>query len=186
MNRAVDSLPLTAVLALVFATVGCSNHRGILGVDDCADVPPGAVPEIAGTKVCNWQTVQTENAFRDQMVLYHCDFVGRTSELSPAAKERLARRVSSDDMGVNDWVIEPTQEAELDRIRVQSVMNQLATLGVAEVNVVIGNPPALGLRGPLAEQTARAIGGRGRNGGAGFSAIGNQSQSRSGGIGVFR
>lgn len=163
MSSSIHVRTLIAIAGFFVSIAGCSSQQGILGVDRCADVPSGAVPELAGTKICRWHDAQVRNAFGDQMVLYQCDFVGRTAELSPSAKARLIRRISFDNMEERVWVIESSSDDSIDQNRVQSVLNQLATLGATQADVVIGSPPALGLRGPQAERTARSIGGQGNS-----------------------
>ena len=50
-------------------TLGCASRGGILGVDCCADIPAGAIPQPAGAKLCDWQTAQVSSAVVDQTVL---------------------------------------------------------------------------------------------------------------------
>ena len=147
---------------------GCTSCRGIPGIDCCADVPLGAIPEPAGTKVCNWQSVQVANAYADQSVLYRSDFIGDSSELSPAAIKRMSRLAHDGSASHLPWVIEPSENAALDQARLHSAIAQLAELCASPVDVSIGIPAALGLSGPQAEQLGVGIG-QNRNVGTGFS-----------------
>lgn len=163
-SLAVVSLAAGAIAAGSLIVGGCASRGGILGVDCCADIPAGAVPEPAGTKVCNWQNVQVSSALADQTVLYQADFVGKSDSLSPAAIQRLARNVSSGLAATQPAIIETSGDASLDAARLNVVNRQLASFGVTLPIVEIATPAALGLRGPDAEQAARAIGNAGNAG----------------------
>lgn len=139
-------------------TVGCASRGGILGVDRCADVPAGAIPEPPGTKVCNWQTAQVRSAIADQTVLYQADFVARTESLSPAALDRMSRHAQSDLANVQPWVIEPSGDEGLDARRMAMVNEELSQRGITPTEVQLATPAALGLRGSLAERVARGVG----------------------------
>lgn len=168
-QKKATSLVLTGLIAgsLTIGSLvmsGCASRGGILGVDCCADIPAGAVPELAGTKVCNWQTAQVSSAIGDQTVLYQADFIGTSANLSPGAIERMARNANSGLAAVQPSLIEPSGNASLDTSRVNTVNVQLASLGVTSPMVEVATPAALGLQGPLAEQVA---GGFGNNANAG-------------------
>jgi hypothetical protein len=146
------------LITLMSSIAGCANRGGFLGVDYCADVPAGAVPEIAGTKVCNWQTEQIAGAIADQAVLYQADFLGSSDQLSPAALDRISRHAQSNLANVLPWVIEPSGDSTLDTARVASTINALSVRGVPPTDVQIATPAALGLTGPQAERVARGFG----------------------------
>ena len=147
---------------------GCASRGGVLGVDCCADVPAGAIPEAAGAKVCAWQISQVTSAIADQTVLYQADFIGKTEVLSPGAVERMARNANSG-LAKRPAFIEPSGDTSLDAARVNSVSIQLASLGIGSPIVELATPAALGLRGPQAERVARISG-----------SFGNSSSSRTG------
>ncbi|WP_236623824.1 hypothetical protein [Rhodopirellula baltica] len=150
-----------AATSLAFAlatTVGCTSRGGILGVDRCADIPAGAIPEPAGSKVCNWQTAQVTGAVADQTVLYNADFIGTSAELSPGATERMARNANSGLAVTQPSLIEPSGNHELDAARVNAVVGQLASFGITSPVVEVATPAALGLRGPQAERVASGFG----------------------------
>ncbi len=161
---------LTIVLLIAGMCIlgGCASRGGILGVDCCADVPAGAIPEPAGTKVCNWQSQQVGSAIADQTVLYQADFVASTASLSPAAVQRLSRHAQSNLANVQPWVIEPSGNESLDSQRVAMTVEELSRRGITPVDVQIATPAALGLRGPEAERVAGGFG----NNGNGNSAVG--------------
>ena len=171
---------LGLLLALTFA--GCAHRHDVLGVDCCADIPEGAIPEPPGTKLCNWQTMQVSAAAADQFVLYRCDFVGDSTSLSPAALDRVGRLVQAGAAGNLPWIVEPSDDAAIDLARVDSVISELSGRGVSPVDVSIATPAALGLTGTLAEgilgtQVGNGRGsfnslGRGRSGFGGFGRFG--------------
>lgn len=150
------------------ATCGCASRGGIMGVDCCADIPAGAIPEPAGAKVCNWESAQVTAAIADQTVFYKSDFIGTSENLSPGAMERMARNASSGLATMQPVYVEPSGDAELDAERVVSVNMKLASLGVDMPTAEVATPAALGLRGPFAEQAAGGFAGnRGSSTGTG-------------------
>ena len=85
-------LTLLAIILLLPAA-GCQNGKGIRGVDNCAEIPCGAIPAPPGTNVYQWQETQVGKASLDQGVFYQADFVSRTSTLAPAARKKRARMI---------------------------------------------------------------------------------------------
>ncbi|QDV45856.1 hypothetical protein Enr13x_57590 [Stieleria neptunia] len=184
---------LTGLIVVSLAASGCASRGGILGVDCCADVPAGAVPQQAGAKLCDWQTAQVGGAVADQTMLYRSDFIGTSTTLSPGAIERMARNANSGLAGMQPAMIEPSGDASLDAARVNSVNRQLVSFGVTAPTTEIATPAALGMRGPLAERVASGFGGT-RNSSAGTGApisqtsgLGSQSGSFGGNLpgGIF-
>ncbi|KLU06085.1 putative signal peptide protein [Rhodopirellula islandica] len=181
-------LATIGLAAASLTTLGCTSRGGVLGVDRCADIPAGAIPEPAGSKVCNWQSAQVTGAVADQTVLYHADFVGTSAELSPGAIERMARNANSGLAGIQPSFVEPSGSNELDAARVNAVTVQLASFGIPSPVVEVASPAALGLRGPQAERVASGFGTiRNSSSGTGApisqpSGLGGQSNGFSGGI----
>ncbi|MEE2938556.1 MAG: hypothetical protein VYA84_21425 [Planctomycetota bacterium] len=151
-------IPCAIVLLVCVLPLGCSQHRGVLGHDCCADIPAGAIPAPAGSKICDWQTEQVTAAAADQTVLYQADFVDRSATLSPAALKRLSRQAQTDLAVARAWVIEPSGQATLDTARVEAVSRELAIRGVESPLIQIAIPAALGLTGPQAERVAGSLG----------------------------
>lgn len=159
---------------------GCKQHGGILGVDRCADIQPGAIPEPAGTKICNWQAAQTANAYTDQVTLYRSDFVGDSTVLAPAARDRISRQLLHAESPATQgpWIVEPSGDKALDAARLEAVSHFLAERGVAALDVVLGTPPAIGLAYPFSEQAAQGLGQRGTGRQrSGANALGGQRSS---------
>lgn len=160
-KRIGDKFLHQAVAAWMLSTLlstGCASKGGICGVDCCADIPSGAIPQPAGTKVCEWQTAQVNSALNDQFVLYHADFVGDGVKLSPAAIARLARNTAGGFGNDRPYVIEPSADSSIDAARVGAVAEELASMGIANANIEIATPAAIGLRGTIAEGVALQIG----------------------------
>lgn len=158
-SRLTSRLACTSLIFPMLLAFGCASHGGFSGIDKCADIPAGAIPEPAGAKVCDWQTAQVLSAAADQTVLYRADFIGPTVELSPAASERLARHAASGLAELQPWVVEPSGDNERDARRVSHVTDRLAALGVTEARVVVAIPAAIGVSG---QQMMRATNGLGR------------------------
>jgi len=186
MNSTQKLIALTIVAAGSLFS-GCANRGGILGVDCCADIPAGAIPEPAGNKVCNWQTAQVANAIADQAVLYQADFISTTDQLSPAALDRMSRHAQSNLANVLPWVVEPSGEANLDASRIASALTALSARGVTPIDIQIATPAALGLSGPQAEGVARNSGNNGNSSGgtgaptsrpSGLGGLGNAAGGR--------
>ncbi len=158
MNKPRMPRRFSLVMIVAFTLSGCAHHEGVLGVDRCADIPAGAVPETAGAKICNWETMQVSSALADQSVMYRSDFVGATADLSPAALERIGRLAHSGSSHGIQWFVEPSDEEELDIARVESVTHELSKRGVSSIDVSIATPAAVGLSGPQAERIASGLG----------------------------
>ena len=167
----------TSCLAIaLITTTGCASRGGILGVDRCADIPAGAIPEPAGVKTCNWQTAQVSSAEADQTVFYKCDFIGNSAKIAPEAINRIARTASSGLATTQPSIIEPSGDEALDAARVTAVSLQLSSYGIPQPVVTVAIPAALGMQGIRAEQIADGLGNFGnngaRNGGRGYQPMG--------------
>lgn len=167
----------TSCLAIALITTsGCASRGGILGVDRCADIPAGAIPEPAGVKNCNWQTAQVSSAEADQTVFYKCDFIGNSAKIAPEAINRIARTASSGLATTQPSIIEPSGDEALDAARVTAVSLQLSSYGIQQPVVTVAIPAALGMQGIRAEQIADGLGNFGnngaRNGGRGYQPMG--------------
>ncbi|QDV59267.1 hypothetical protein [Rosistilla oblonga] len=147
-----------ALTLVSLAAIGCASRGGFLGVDCCADIPAGAIPEPAGAKLCDWQTAQVTSAVADQTVFYQSDFIGTSATLSPAAIDRMARNANSGLVFSQPSIVEPSGNDLRDAARVESVIAQLASLGVAAPVVEVATPAALGMQGQLAERVGGGFG----------------------------
>ena len=162
---------MIAIMLFGLALMGCANRGGIFGVDCCADIPEGAIPEVAGTKIYEIQKAQVLQARRDLNVFYQADFVGKTAELSPLASTRVAQRPKNAPENSAPFIVEPSGDPNLDSERVSSVKRQLTESGIDYGPVEVALPSAMGLRGPFAEASlpgSQFQGGRAGMGNRGF------------------
>ena len=176
MNKSLTTLLFLALLA---SATGC-HHHGKGWLDCHSDYCPGAVPEPAGAKICRWQEAQVRNAEIDQTVLYRCDFVGDSLEIGPQAKERLLRLLHSGSLSNSVVVVEKTSNPNLDQERLEHVVEQLAAMGAAPLDAMIGIPPALGVSASWAERATAATGRSGRANRAGTRGAGQVFNSYQG------
>ena len=164
LTRTTTTILTTSCLVIILLSVsGCASRGGILGVDCCADIPAGAIPEPAGTKVCDWQTAQVSGATADQTVFYKADFIGSSAKISPESINRIARAANSGLATSQPSIIEPSGDDNLDTARVAAVSLQLATYGITQPVVKIATPAALGMQGIQAERIADGLGSLGNN-----------------------
>lgn len=175
MSRKRNALVGVAIVGGSLLFSGCAGRGFLSKVDCCAAFPKGFVPELPGTKICNWQRAQVENAEADMRVLYQSDFEGNSDRLSPAAQERLWRQTTVNSVSDGVWVVEPSFQPDLDNARVASVTQSLNEMG-SYAAVQLGIPAALGLEGPFAERATASIAqGNTRNG---RGTVGNSNRSR--------
>ena len=163
---------------LLVAISGCCPKCGEMGLDHCADFPPGAIPPPAGTYACQWQTAQQAGAEDDDFVFYQHEWYRGGTELGPGGQrhlQSLAERLLAEPRAVCiEPQIDPEQPAksrDLDQARVVTMVNHLAELGVpnAGQRVIVQASQALPLMGHEAARlgTSRLGGGRGATGGTG-------------------
>lgn len=188
MNRFASRLPrrllmLAVVLGAASVAVGC--HLGGPGcgsgngnVDNCSDIPPGAIPLPIGSYVRAYQARQADKAEIDDFVIYTNEWsYDNDLQLGPYGAKHLARIASR--MGVTPYpvIVQPDDDPALNEKRRTVVVNNLTALGIPDAapRVVIHYPEAEGLFGDEAEQkyqrlvsprTGTAAGGFG---GAGFA-----------------
>lgn len=157
MNRTLKSFCMSMIVVLAVTLTGCANRAGSLCNDCCEDIPHGAIPEPPGSKVCNWQTLQVTNAVADLSALYRSDFVGDSTQLSPAALDRIGRLVQAGGASSLRWIVEPSGDQDLDLARVDSVVSELTLRGNTPIDVSLATPAAIGLTGPEAERIAGGV-----------------------------
>lgn len=137
-------------LAFTISILSGCGTCGWFGVNGCDEFEKGAVPAPAGSKVAQWEVIQVARAMEDQTSLYQADFIGSTAALSPSAKEKMARAISSG-LSSQKWIVQPTENLQLNRLRLIQVTGQLEMMGLVDPIVEISDPTAIGLPGPLAE-----------------------------------
>jgi hypothetical protein len=115
----------------------------------CADIPYGAIPQPAGTYVCQWQTAQTARAELDDFVLYDYEWAPHGASLAPCGQAHVARLIERLPECPHPVVIPPSGDPQLDQARYATVVEQLALRGVPSPGerVVVAPPEAEGLYG---------------------------------------
>jgi len=184
--RKISDIAVTSVLLmLLVSSVGCRCDDGIFGVDKCADVPCGAIPNKPGTRLCEWQHAQVANASIDRGMFYQSDFVNTSDQLGPAAVRRIDTLVQQGEIGGLTLYVEPSGDAQRDAARVVAIASAVSDAGIPTMpeQIQVAYPPAIGLDGFRAQQVARTANrsggqGGGRGGGGGF---GGRSGGMSGG-----
>lgn len=180
--RKISDITVTSVLLmLLVSSVGCRCDDGIFGVDKCADVPCGAIPNKPGSRLCEWQHAQVANASIDRGMFYQSDFVNTSDRLGPAAVRRIETLVKQGDIGGLNLYVEPSGDAQRDAERVVALASAVSVAGIPTMpdQIQIAYPPAIGLDGFRAQQVARSAT---RNGGQG-GGRGGGGGGRSGGTG---
>ena len=153
-------------------STGCSGdqctlkggHSSACRINNCANIPPGALPAPLGLHVRSFQHAQTTKARGDLFVLYEKEWVpGRhdpaefTTELGPEGVRHLKRLIDALPTVEGPIVVEPTanrklsneERRELDERRYEQIVNQLYLEGVEqpESRVVLAYSRAEGLFG---------------------------------------
>ena len=182
----IRQLSRVAVLSLPIA-LGCRSDHGILGVDRCADIPPGAIPQPIGTYNCQWQQSQAQRAEQDYFVLYDYEWRAGADQLGPFGArhlDELSKRLESEPFVI---VIAKTDNEQLNEQRRGVVIEVLRQRGVADASsrVTIGYPEAEGLYGFEARRVGAGFTGQGAGGGGtlGQGGGGNIGGGAGGGIG---
>lgn len=169
---------------------GCQHGHGPLGVDRCADYPPGAVPQPAGTFNCQWQQAQAERAEHDAFVFYQYEWQLDAAALGPFGNRHAAQVAAGLQDRPYPIVIEPSGNAQLDEARRMALYEKLAELNaIAEPNrIIVARPqaePMYGLEAPIVGRGFIGVGGAGGRGGqaGGFGGGANGGGFGGGGMG---
>jgi hypothetical protein len=146
-------------LAAVVAAAGCRSPGALFG-PACADIPKGAIPQPSGTYACQWQSAQAERAELDDFVIYANEWLEKSAALAPCGKAHvdvMAHRLQTMPVQV---IVQQSLDPELDQARRATVIELLASKGVADVEnvVTIGCPEAEGLFGFEAPRIVRGYG----------------------------
>jgi hypothetical protein len=212
----------------VAATVGCSHcsvcdssKQRLPGrllnrlfpngcIDNCADIPPGAIPTHAGTYRNAYLNKMSDKAEVDDFVIRYNEFKDGTAVLGPHGREHLAQMIARLPMVPFPVIIQPEPEwlqatatpaspedkpvdaRALDESRRRVIVDLLcqAKIPDAEKRVVIGIPTAEGLFGEEGERIYPSMiqnqgGGVGGGIGGGFGGSGFGGGGF-GGFGGFR
>lgn len=154
------------------------GHHGIIGcldIDNCADIPKGAIPQPIGTFTNAYVNLQAGKAERDDFVIYYNEWVDEQAVLGPYGGDHLGRIASR--MPFTPFVVtiqpEPNKPV-LTGLRYQAVVNALTEAGIpnAADRVVVGRSAANGMYGEAAPQIYQQLI-RGGGGVSGFGGTGN-------------
>lgn len=156
-----------------------------LCVDNCSDIPKGAIPAPAGAHTLNYLNRQVDKAEADDFAIYYNEWLEGTTEFGPFGTthfEQIARRLPSVAFPI---VIQPVDDKELNAARKVTVINLLAKAGIenAKDRVVVAYPTAEGLSGEQGERIYPQIFQGGGGAGGGFGGIGGFGGGQLGGFG---
>ncbi len=161
-----------ATIALLVVVTGCCSHgRHQLLCNDCADIPPGAIPQVPGTYTGQWQAAQEQMAELADHVVYHSEWLGESEQLSPLGVRHVASLLGQGTF--HPIVVQASGNQTLDESRRMALIAKLETHGIADAPeyVVVGDAMTEGLYGVEAPQLGQGYlrgssrGGGFRNGG---------------------
>jgi hypothetical protein len=148
-----------------------------LYVDNCSDIPAGAIPAPYGTYNTRLQATQATNAEADDFVIYKYEWHMGGAELGPYGRYHLNEIVNRLPQVPFPVIVQPHVDAHLTEARRQVVVNYLAQHGIrdADQRVLVAFPAAEGLYGEEAEIIFESmIRGRGDGFGRGLGGVGRQ------------
>jgi hypothetical protein len=163
---------LFCILAMTLSSLaGCGHHHGCLLCDDCADIPPGAIPQPTGAHTCTWNAAQAGMAESDDFVIYQYEWLEQSHDLGPFGRRHVDQLAGRLEMQPFQVIIETSESAELDESRRAAIIDRLAERGLnnAESRVAIGYGVAEGLMGDEAPRLGQGnlqSGSRGARGSA--------------------
>jgi hypothetical protein len=119
-------------------------------IDNCANIPKGAIPQPYGWFVHAWQNAQCAKAEADDFVIYKHEWFKGGAELGPYGTyhiHQILKRLPGVPFPVLIEV--ETQNPERNEMRRAVIVNYLAQVGVhdPETRVVLGYPEASGIYG---------------------------------------
>jgi uncharacterized membrane protein YgcG len=177
------------LIALTIAVSGCQT-----GQNPCDDIAPGAIPQPAGTYVCQWNRAEMARADRDNYVIYRYEWTAEGTKLTSFGQEHLARIADGLPQVAFPVVIEPVADPKMNETRRLAVLEGLANCHVPIMpdRVVLGRSEAEGLYGQEAPGVAARMltnqgggGGMGAVGGGATSSLGGGATTSGGGAGIY-
>lgn len=164
VHRLQKSLVLLAlVLGATSTIVGChlctscgggGHNWSNLCVDNCADIPKGAIPLPAGSYLRAWNARQENKAEIDDFVIYTNEWsLDDDLELGPWGAAHLMRMIPRLPNSPFAIILQPDPSAEVNTRRRAKIINDLDAAGIpdAPARVVVAMPEAEGLFGDEAE-----------------------------------
>lgn len=156
-----------AALIVAAAVVGCHHacqsdgcghggHGGsCLNIDNCADIPKGAIPPKVGTYTNEWLNRQAGSAEADDFVVYYNEWVDGQAVLGPFGGEHLDRMIMRLPEVPYKVVLQPEPNYPiLTGLRHKALVDALTDAGIPEAakRVVVARSAAEGLFGEEAER----------------------------------
>jgi hypothetical protein len=184
---------LCASLGVAAVVVGCQhscssgNCQGAganLHVDNCSDIPQGAIPLPIGTYTHALFDRQAVKAEADDFVVYYNEWVDNQAILGPYGREHLAQMIARLPSVPFPVIVQPEPERfMLNGLRQQNMIEALTLAGIPDAarRVFVGRGAAEGLFGEEAERIYPSLvngsggfggGGAGNAGAAGFAGAG--------------
>lgn len=166
VHRLQKSLVLLAlVLGATSTIVGChlcttcgggvgARDWSALHVDNCSDIPKGAIPLPAGSYLRAWNARQENKAEIDDFVIYTNEWsLDDDLELGPWGAAHLMRMIPRLPNSPFAIILQPDPSAEVNTRRRAKIINDLDAAGIpdAPARVVVAMPEAEGLFGDEAE-----------------------------------
>jgi hypothetical protein len=138
----------------------CHGHHGqhgwsCLDIDNCADIPKGAIPPKPGTYTNEWINRQAGKAESDDFVVYYNEWVDGQAVLGPYGGEHLDRLITRLPNVPFQVVVQPEPNSPiLTGLRHKALVDALVDAGIRDAarRVVVGKPAAEGLFGEEAER----------------------------------
>ena len=195
MTRHRKLSPLDLASAVVGRASLRSNDAGGHGAA-CRGIDKGAIPQPAGTHLCQWTNWEISRAEADGFVVYQYEWV--EAKPSPFGERHLAEIACQIPKVANAIIVEPSGDSALDEQRRLAVVQAMAQCGVEipPERVIFGHSQAEGLRGYeagrvgnqlISGQQGAGANGAGTSGGTGTGGFGNgfggSGQGATGGFG---
>jgi hypothetical protein len=174
----------------------CGKHgcHGKCKIDNCADIPAGAIPATAGTYTNAYLNKQADKAEVDDFVIYYNEWKVEAATLGPFGRSHLAQMIARLPTVPFPVIIQPEPEhlqatntapnpedkridaRALDQMRRQVVVDLLCQANVpnAKERVVVGVPTAEGLFGEEGERIYPQMIQNQLGGVGGFGGFGNR------------
>lgn len=132
---------------------GCCSHPN-LRVDNCSDIPQGAIPAPNGYFVRKWQSQQITKAEADDFTIYLHEWYKGGTEPGPYGRyhlDNICKRLPSVPFPV---VIQPGESDEINAQRRSLVVARLLNSGIADADqrVILARPIPGGTYGDEAER----------------------------------
>jgi hypothetical protein len=133
------------------------SHGGwdCLHIDNCADIPKGAIPQPPGTYTNEYLNREAGKAEGDDFTIYYNEWVDGQAVLGPFGGEHLDRIIARLPFVPFQVVIQPEPNLPiLNGLRHKAMIEALTEAGFKDAakRVVVGRPAAEGLFGEEAER----------------------------------